>query len=164
LFSIGGVKWRNLRAKLTPTFTSGKMKMMFPILQECSEVLKDVLKEPASKGDIVEMKDISARFTTDIISSCAFGIQTNSLKNPDAEFRKIGRKIFEPSAVQIVKSFIALFTPKLAELVRVSIRRGNRYGAEERNHSLLYLLINSIIKILASRDAERSDGIFSWSF
>ena len=66
--------------------------MMFPILQECSEELKDLLKEPARKGEVVEMKEISARFTTDIISLCAFGIQTNSLKNPDAIFRKNGKE------------------------------------------------------------------------
>lgn len=122
MFSIGGIKWRNLRAKLTPTFTSGKMKMMFPILQECSEELKDLLREPARKGEVVEMKEISARFTTDIISLCAFGIQTNSLKNPDAIFRKMGKKIFEPSIIQSIRAMLLFFVPTFAELIRVSIQ------------------------------------------
>lgn len=79
LFAINGSKWRNLRRKLTPTFTTGKMKFMFPtILQigkEFQITLANLLVETESLD--VEMKDMLARFTTDVIGQCAFGIECN---------------------------------------------------------------------------------------
>lgn len=95
LFSMTGAKWRKLRVKLTPTFTSGKMKMMFGTLVECGKGLNAVLQKPAKMGETLEVKDILARFSTDVIASCAFGIQCNCLRNPNAEFRTWGRKVFE---------------------------------------------------------------------
>lgn len=38
-----------------------------------------------------EIKELMARYATDVISSCAFGIDSNSLKNPDSDFRKNGK-------------------------------------------------------------------------
>lgn len=96
------------------------MKMMFPILQECSEELKDVLKEPAKRGEVIEIKEIAARFTTDIISLCAFGIKTNSLRNPDAIFRKMGKRALDPTIMEAIKGSLITFTPNLAKLFRVS--------------------------------------------
>jgi cytochrome P450 family 6 len=98
LFLLGGIRWRNLRVKLSPTFTSGKMNMMFQTLVECGIELGYILEKSASDEEVIEIKDIFlARYSTDIISSCAFGIQCNCLKNPDAEFRLWGRKLFAPS-------------------------------------------------------------------
>lgn len=44
LFSLEGERWKRLRAKLTPTFTSGKIKMMFNIVVECAETMDESLK------------------------------------------------------------------------------------------------------------------------
>lgn len=39
LVNLEGTKWRILRQKLTPAFTSGKIKNMMNLLHECSEQL-----------------------------------------------------------------------------------------------------------------------------
>jgi cytochrome P450 family 6 len=111
LFLLPGNKWRNLRVKLTPTFTSGKMKMMFQTLVDCGHELGSILEETASKGEIIEIKDILARYSTDVISSCAFGIQCHCLQNPDAEFRQWGKKIFESSAPLAIAFSISALAP-----------------------------------------------------
>ncbi len=50
LVNLEGAKWRVLRQKLTPTFSSGKIKNMMSLLHDCSErlllYLKVILKFP----------------------------------------------------------------------------------------------------------------------
>lgn len=79
LFAIEGSKWRNLRSKLTSTFTSGKIKFMYPTIlatgNEFKCTLNDLLDNKESLD--VEIKDMLARFTTDVIGQCAFGIECN---------------------------------------------------------------------------------------
>lgn len=78
---------------MTSTFTSGKMKMMFPLVRMCGDKLAQVLETMTEEPFDVE--DLCARFTTDVIGTCAFGIETHSLDNPESQFRKMGTRIFE---------------------------------------------------------------------
>jgi cytochrome P450 family 6 len=120
LFFLSGSKWRNLRVKLSPVFTSGKMKMMFGTLVDCGKELQACLQEPANNGETIEIKDILARYSTDIIASCAFGIQCNCLKNPDAEFRNWGREIFKPSFKTKLLGIVRFLLPSAGRLFRLS--------------------------------------------
>jgi len=119
LFSIEGNKWRNLRVKLTPTFTSGKMKMMFQTLVDCGQELGSILEKCANNEEVIEVKDILARYSTDIIASCAFGIQCNCLKKPDAEFRQWGRKLFEPTFRNIITGLLNPLFRKVLSVLRL---------------------------------------------
>jgi cytochrome P450 family 6 len=70
-----------------------------------------------------------ARYSTDVIASCAFGIQCNCLKNPDAEFLQWGRKIFAPSIRTAVIPFIASTFRSLLRVLKVPVldRRISKY-------------------------------------
>jgi cytochrome P450 family 6 len=67
----------------------------------------------------VEVKETMARFTTDVIASCAFGINSNSLKDPDSEFRRRIRTILDFSVKKALATLTAFFAPHLQTKFRL---------------------------------------------
>lgn len=55
---------------------------------------------------VQDVREIMAKFATDVIGSCAFGLQFNSLQDPHSEFRKMGQDVFRPS-FKVLFKFIA---------------------------------------------------------
>ncbi|XP_073813630.1 cytochrome P450 6a9-like [Musca autumnalis] len=111
LFLLDGTKWKNMRSKLSPTFTSGKMKFMFPTVTKVGNEFIEVLDKMVEKdGSVLEVKDLLARFTTDVIGTCAFGIECSSLKDPNVEFRVMGKKsLVQQRHNRLVIAFMASF-------------------------------------------------------
>ncbi|XP_044260317.1 probable cytochrome P450 6a23 [Tribolium madens] len=116
LFALGGTRWKNLRSKLSPTFTSTKMKMMFPTLVECVSLLLDAMVEKSVQIDI---KELLGRFTTDIIGSCAFGLDCNTIKEENSPFRHYGKKVFFSTKLRTLKLTFASSFPTLGRLLRI---------------------------------------------
>ncbi|KAH8415081.1 hypothetical protein KR215_002232, partial [Drosophila sulfurigaster] len=97
LFNLHSEEWRGLRTKLSPTFTSGKIKYMFNTVTDVSQQLEDTFRSEVDSGGILDVNDLLGRYTVDVIASCAFGIKCNSLKDPQAEFRVMARELFSNS-------------------------------------------------------------------
>lgn len=117
LLHMQGESWKLMRHKLTPAFTSGKMKMMFHLMEACSNELIKAIEPIAKLNGKIAVKDFMARFTTDVIASCAFGLDSNSIKNPDSEFRQHGRNIVENISLwRLIKMRIAMTFPWLIKL------------------------------------------------
>ncbi|XP_014275142.1 cytochrome P450 6a2 [Halyomorpha halys] len=115
LFFLDGERWRALRVKLIPTFTSGKMKAMFPLFINCAEAFDSLILTKI--GSDVEIKDLVGRLTTDIICCCAFGLDVNTIKEPDHKLRKIGADVFRMKFIDKVKFAILQAMPKLADKI-----------------------------------------------
>lgn len=121
LFSLEGMKWKSLRQKLTPTFTSGKLKNMFQTLLDCTEELKNCLDSSIETSEAIDIKKVFVQYTTDVIGSCAFGIECNSFKDPNSEFLKSRDKIFSPPFGEKIRRFIAIVSPSFAKKINMRL-------------------------------------------
>jgi len=86
-------EWKKMRHILTPTYTSGKMKMMFNTVLSVSDRMIEKLKATENLKH-VEVREVIASFMTDVIGNIAFGLEMNAIEDPNSEFRKMGRKVF----------------------------------------------------------------------
>ncbi|XP_076277121.1 putative cytochrome P450 6a13 [Lasioglossum baleicum] len=113
LFQLPGKKWRNLRVKLTPTFTSGKIKQIFPILKETGDTLNKFFDRKVESKESIDVKDIFTRYSLDVIMSTAFGMTCDSINNPNNEFRYWSKKVFEP---KLLWNGLVFFAPQVFDL------------------------------------------------
>lgn len=95
------------------------MRMMFQTFLDTTVSLLEVLGEFSAKHEPVDVKDLIDRYTTDVISSCAFGIECNSLKNPDSELVKIGKITMRSLDFRIKVMF--LIPERILELFNVRL-------------------------------------------
>lgn len=95
IFNMKSGKWKNFRAKLPVAFTSAKMRKMFLVMEEFTKQLTQNLDVYAVSGTPLDIKKELSRFTTDVITSCAFGFESNTMKMENEELLKQGRSFFD---------------------------------------------------------------------
>ncbi|XP_059225706.1 cytochrome P450 6a22 [Stomoxys calcitrans] len=108
--------WKPLRQKLSPSFSPAKLRSMFPTLSKVGEQLVTVLREECGvHGKSIEIYDLCSRFTTDIIGNVAFGMECNSLSEPNTEFRQQGDRAF----YNLLHPFVDMFGAKYPQILRL---------------------------------------------
>ncbi|KAI4462826.1 cytochrome p450 [Holotrichia oblita] len=147
LLTVAGDRWRKLRTKLTPTFTSAKIKTMFHLMITCAKMLEQQINECARSKTPMNVGDSVRRMTTDVIGSCAFGIETNSYK--------VGTlyRTLENIAVKMTNHFKQTFCialPNLARFLRIP-----QMPSEELN--LILELLNETIEFRTEKKVIKND-------
>ncbi|KAF2899548.1 hypothetical protein ILUMI_06622 [Ignelater luminosus] len=173
LFAIrGGTKWHDMRSTLSPSFTSSKMRMMFNLMKNCS---KQFVKHWHKESGIVtlEMKDVFTRFANDIIATTAFGVDCDSLANPNNEFYLMGKDVSDFSGIKSVKFFLSTLSPTLMKMLNVGIftKKASTFfqslikqtlSIREKNGivrpDMLHLLMEARKGRLANDDSNASDS------
>lgn len=61
IFAMTGNRWKTMRAKLSPTFTTGKLKAMLPTIMNEGDRLVSHMEKSAVNKEVVEIKDLMSR-------------------------------------------------------------------------------------------------------
>ncbi|CAG2103742.1 unnamed protein product, partial [Medioppia subpectinata] len=142
-----GEDWKRQRSVISPVFTTGKMKQMFPLIEECVRELLDAMKPYVNTGREINMKALYGNYTMDVISRCAFGAKVNAQTQPDNPVVKMAGKPFNP---KLYRYLALMVLPKwLLELFRAT------HNAEE---DCVKFFVDLIRHIIAER---RESGVKS---
>lgn len=153
LFGLKSGKWRDMRSTLSPAFTGSKMRGMFDLVINCSEDMKNhLLQQSKTERVVVEMKDLFTRFANDVIATCAFGIQINSLKDRDNEFFLMGKTVTNFGGLNSLKFLGFTTVPWIMKALKV-----NLFSSKVRN--FFRQLVNGTMKYRDENNVHRPDMI-----
>ncbi|KAF5304258.1 hypothetical protein FQA39_LY09785 [Lamprigera yunnana] len=107
--------WKYLRKKLSPIFTPKQMKEMSSLIIECSKNLEKHISNNLSHN--LDMKEIAAKYTTDVIASCMFGLDVNSFTK-NSEFQLYGKLLFPNSLLSNLMTSTYLYAPFLVQIFK----------------------------------------------
>jgi cytochrome P450 family 6 len=90
-------------------------------------------------GSTVAVKETMARFSTDVIASCAFGINANSMKDPDSEFWRYTKALGDELSVRKgLAGLLATFAPYLNTIFRL------KYVADETGNYIRQIVWDTV--------------------
>ncbi|XP_037785934.1 cytochrome P450 9e2-like [Penaeus monodon] len=144
-----GEHWKGIRSVLSTSFTSGRMKGMFPLIETKAQGLVDYLYGQLKKDPVVRMKHSFGMYTMEVISSCAFGLETNSFEGDDSIFAKKAMELFTIKPLRLVKFLCFSIFPKLANLLNFQL-----------THENMDFFIDVVVETLRQRKAGVKRGDF----
>lgn len=123
LFCLPGERWKNLRQKLTPLFSSSKLKMMLPIIHDSVNILDNHITANLENSDyfVADIRDLISKFTFTMISSIAFGTQNDCINEPNNDFRLKSLKVLDQNFVNNMRILTAVFLPKLCQTFKINL-------------------------------------------
>ncbi|XP_033215863.1 cytochrome P450 6B5-like [Belonocnema kinseyi] len=128
-FFVSGEKWKKARAPLTNSFSSMKLKTMFPLFQSAACKMSKYLRDKCSDGNgkvELNLKKFCNKYTGEI-SSTGMGIEAYNFDDVQCQknewkYNEILSKIFENSSLATgIRQMILFFMPSLAKLLNISL-------------------------------------------
>ncbi|XP_056307739.1 cytochrome P450 3A40 [Danio aesculapii] len=109
-------RWKRMRSTLSPYFTSGRLKEIFPIaLTHADRFIKNMQKKDPEQP--VKIKEVVAPYSLDVITSSSFSVDIDSINNPDDPFVINVKKFIQFNMFNPLLLLILLF-PSLAILLK----------------------------------------------
>ncbi|GIX89730.1 cytochrome P450 3A31 [Caerostris extrusa] len=120
LLALRDKRWKEVRALLTPTFSSGKIKLMTCIVAKKVDVTVDVVTKKAESNEMFDMYELVQGLTLDVIADCALAMKTHCQVNPK-DILSAKFAIFGPSFPESLRYY-----PPVTDLCLESVVRDHK--------------------------------------
>ncbi|KAL1441244.1 hypothetical protein MTO96_008666 [Rhipicephalus appendiculatus] len=119
-------RWRRIRPACSPAFTTGKLRKMHALIQDCVKITCEHLSVAAEEARDDDMKKFYGHYAVDVIARCAFGTKLDSQADTTNQFVTASQKAFmmDFSPTQI----ISMLFPGLLERLNISVKTIMRYN------------------------------------
>ncbi|GFO27161.1 cytochrome p450-like protein [Plakobranchus ocellatus] len=114
LLCLLGDHWKRVRSSVSPTFSSGRLKKMSRHVERKVQSLQRVLDQKQERNEEIELRDVMSRFTMDTIASTAFGLDIDTLGDPENAFCVHAKQFINPNMTLVL---LGIFCPPLARLL-----------------------------------------------
>jgi len=111
-------KWKRVRSIMSPTFSTGKLRKMKPIIEECINTLVKNLDNVSQTGQETDMKRLFGAFSMEVVIQVAFGTKVDALFEDNNPIIMNARKLFNRNLSP--KVFLAFLMPKLAGVFKIT--------------------------------------------
>ena len=90
-----GDEWRRVRRILTPTFSSKKLRMMSPLIQESCERLRNKMAAVSDTDSSVDVREWFGKFTMEVILATAFGRDISTDNDKENSLTRAAASVFQ---------------------------------------------------------------------
>lgn len=154
LFNIGGQKWRDWRSKLSPVFSSGKLKTMFPIMRDCGRDFQNFIAKNYNEDKVVfNFNDLFARYTTHNIITIIFSIESDCFDDPNNIFRQMSAKFTESSKRRHFMDIFSFLIPNIHQALSIF----NVKMVTPKVNDFMLSIVEKIVKHREETNCERND-------
>ena len=96
------IHWKNDRATMSPVFSSGKIKQMYPLMRQAYLCLEREFQRLAESGEPVEIKNTFSKLTTMVIARCAFATEVDAFSHHDNQLLNSLASVFKVNRIRLL--------------------------------------------------------------
>ena len=123
LFSLSGERWRNMRTKLSPTFSNNNTRAMYETIYSIAwDLLQFIEVHAVQAEEPFNAKYLAMRFICDSIGSCGFGLNCGALTQSQQPYLlQVAENLFPYNRFLLTRFFLTAIYSKIARFLRIKL-------------------------------------------